>query len=115
MNSARYSIYEFGDALMRRDAARALHVLEGLRSEGEQLPLVLWAARQSLHRLWRAMPQEGGPRAERLPFARLANRAARADRMLKGRLGGDPWDELALLAVEMCGQRALPIPARRRA
>ena len=33
-----------------------------------------------------------------MPFGALAARAARADRMLKGRLAGDAWDELALLA-----------------
>jgi hypothetical protein len=39
--------------------------------------------------------------------AALVARAARADAMAKGRLGGDAWDELALLAAELCGNRAL--------
>ena len=34
-------------------------------------------------------------------------RAARADAMAKGRLRGDAWDELALLAADLCGNRAL--------
>ncbi|MGB8327041.1 MAG: DNA polymerase III subunit delta [Steroidobacteraceae bacterium] len=108
-NSARFSLYQLGDALLRGDAARVLHVLEGLRSEGEQVPLVLWYAMQALHGLAR------DPRADRLPLARLAARASRADRMLKGRLHGDPWDELELLGAEMCGRCVLPVPARRRA
>ena len=41
--------------------------------------------------------------AEAYP-AEIALRAARADRMIKGRLTGDAWDELALLAAELCGQ-----------
>ena len=45
----------------------------------------------------------------RLPFARLTARAGRADRMAKGLASGDPWDELALLAVELCGVRTLPL------
>ncbi|MFM7433032.1 MAG: hypothetical protein ACKO3O_05995, partial [Gammaproteobacteria bacterium] len=45
------------------------------------------------------------PRASRLPFARLSSRALRADRMIKGRLAGDPWDELTLLCAEFCGLR----------
>lgn len=47
------------------------------------------------------------PRAARLPFARLSSRALRADRMIKGRLIGDPWDELTLLCAEVCGVRAV--------
>jgi hypothetical protein len=31
----------------------------------------------------------------------------RADRMIKGRLAGDPWDELVLLCAEACGLRPL--------
>jgi len=37
-------------------------------------------------------------------------RAARADRMAKGMLHGDVWDELALLTTELCGRRTLPLP-----
>ena len=49
-----------------------------------------------------------GRAGPRLSFARLAARAARADRMAKGLERGDAWDELALLAVELCGLRPLP-------
>ena len=45
-------------------------------------------------------------RAPRLDFAALARRAARADRMIKGRLSGDAWDELALLATQLCAAPA---------
>ena len=39
--------------------------------------------------------------------AALVARAARADAMAKGRMRGDAWDELALLAADLCGNRAL--------
>ncbi len=39
-----------------------------------------------------------------------ALRAARADRMVKGRLTGNAWDEMALLAADICGCPALPAP-----
>jgi hypothetical protein len=29
---------------------------------------------------------------------------------VKGRLAGDAWDELALLAADICGRSPLPIP-----
>jgi hypothetical protein len=32
------------------------------------------------------------------------------DRVAKGQAHGDAWDELSLLAVEMCGRRTLPLP-----
>ena len=45
-------------------------------------------------------------RAPRLSFTQLALRAARADRMIRGRLPGDAWDEMALLSAELCGRPA---------
>jgi hypothetical protein len=51
-------------------------------------------------------------RAARLPFARLAARLARADRMIKGRQSGDAWDEMALTIVEFAGRRTLPLVGR---
>jgi hypothetical protein len=41
---------------------------------------------------------------------RLAERASRVDRMSKGRLHGDAWDEIALLVTELAGTRVLPLP-----
>jgi hypothetical protein len=65
-----------------------------------------------LHVLWwlaRALrSQADGSR--RVPMARLVARAARVDRVAKGQAHGDAWDELALLIVEMCGRRTLPLP-----
>jgi hypothetical protein len=54
-------------------------------------------------------------RAPRLPFARLAARLSRADRMIKGQQSGDAWDEMALLIVEFAGRRALPLVGTRAA
>ena len=54
-------------------------------------------------------------RAAKLPYARLAARASRADRMIKGQQRGDAWDEMALIIVEFAGRRALPITGTRAA
>ena len=49
-------------------------------------------------------------RARAAPVARLIARAARADRLAKHlQSGGDAWDELMLLAVELTGVRTLPL------
>ncbi|MFZ1867245.1 MAG: hypothetical protein WAU49_02035, partial [Steroidobacteraceae bacterium] len=49
-------------------------------------------------------------RAPRLSFRALTLRAARVDRMIKGRLLGNAWDEMALLAADICGRPAVPAP-----
>jgi hypothetical protein len=54
-------------------------------------------------------------RAGKLPFPRLAARLSRADRMIKGQLRGDAWDEMALLIVEFSGRRTLPLTHSRAA
>ncbi len=121
-DSTRFTVFNLGDAVGAADAARALRVLDGLRSEGEEAVLVLWALLRELHALASeatgrmdpaAMRQRGWApaRARRAPlsFAALTRRAARADRMAKGASRGEVWDELALLAVELCGVRPLPL------
>jgi hypothetical protein len=37
-----------------------------------------------------------------MAFTDLTARAARADRVIKGRLAGNAWDELALLTKALC-------------
>ncbi|HEY6453271.1 MAG TPA: DNA polymerase III subunit delta [Steroidobacteraceae bacterium] len=100
-DSARFDVFKLAEAVRAADAPRALRVLGSLQAEGAAAVLVLWALLRELRAL------QGGPR--RLPFARLVARAGRADRMAKGLAGGDPWDELAMLALELCGRRALPL------
>src|SRR5204863_274577 len=69
-----------------------------------------YAASQQRHR---AALEQALRRASRLPFAALARRAARVDRTIKGRVVGDAWDQLALLAADICGQP--PASGLRRA
>jgi DNA polymerase III subunit delta len=124
-DSARFDVFQLTDAALAGEAARALRVLAGLRAEGTEATLVLWALAKALRDVWNAHAAGGGrppawqrqsaalgqalKRAPQLDFAALAQRAARADRMIKGRLAGNAWDELALLILELCGAaRAQP-------
>jgi DNA polymerase-3 subunit delta len=127
-DSARYDVAQLGEAALAGDTARALHVLAGLRAEGVEPTLVLWAINKAVHDLWHAQaaPAGGTPqrswqrqsaalaqglrRARHVPFDRATLRAERADRMIKGRLAGDAWDELALLTAEFCTRPLLPLP-----
>jgi DNA polymerase-3 subunit delta len=124
-DSARFDVSELSESLLEGDTARALRVLNGLKGEGVELPLVLWACIKAVRDLWgstqaetggarswqrhSAALEKGKRRAHSLPYVRLATRAERADRMAKGRLAGDAWDELALLAADLCGRPALPL------
>jgi DNA polymerase-3 subunit delta len=123
-DSARFDVFRLSEAVLEGEADRALRVLAGLRSEGTEQTLVLWALTQALRDLWGAAssPAAGRPRgwqrqsaalekaarrAPRLSFKALTLRAARADRMIKGRLQGNAWDEMALLAADICGRPAI--------
>ena len=126
-DSARFDVFRLLEAALEGEPERVLRVLCGLRAEGTEPTLALWGLNKALRDLWGARSQPAGPprgvwqrqsaalekavrRAPRLSFPALSLRAARADRMIKGRLRGDPWDEMALLAVDLCGRPAVPAP-----
>ena len=127
-DSARFDVFRLGEAALAGETARALRVLGGLRAEGTEPTLVLWALTRALREVWSA--REGGAtppwqrqgaalgkalqRARRLPFTALAQRAARTDRVIKGRLTGEAWDELMLLALQLCAPAAAPGPTPAR-
>jgi DNA polymerase III subunit delta len=117
-DSARFDVFQLSEAVLSGAAARALRVLAGLRAEGTEPTLVLWALTRALHDAWGALAGTGGAqrgwqrqsaaleqarrRAPHIAFTDLTARAARADRVIKGRLAGNAWDELALLAKALC-------------
>jgi DNA polymerase III subunit delta len=108
-DSARFDVFRLSEAVRAGAPARALRILAGLQSEGTEPPLVLWALLREL----RSRQGGGAFRAQGLPAplhpARLSARAGRVDRMIKQFTRSDPWDELALLTVELCGVRTLPM------
>lgn len=124
-DSARFDVFQLSEAVLEGDTQRALRMIAGLRGEGTEPTLVLWALTKAMRDLWNAIAtgtaprswqrqsaalEKGARRAVRLPFPALTVRAGRADRMVKGRLAGNPWDEMALLAVDICGRSPLPAP-----
>ena len=128
-DSARFDVFQLGESVLAGDTERALRMLAGLHSEGVEATLVLWALTKAVRDLWgcvtaapgarprawgrqAAALEKGARRASRLPFSTLTIRAGRADRMIKGRLFGNAWDEMALLAADICGSPALRQPPR---
>jgi DNA polymerase-3 subunit delta len=126
-DSARFDVFQLGESVLAGDTERALRMLAGLRAEGVEATLVLWALTKAMRDLWACVAappgarprawgrqaaalEKGARRASRLPYPALAVRAGRADRMVKGRLSGDAWDEMTLLAADICGRSPLRSP-----
>jgi DNA polymerase-3 subunit delta len=127
LNVARYDVDKLRAALLRGDAVRCARLLDGLRGEDVAPPLILWAFASEIRVLavLKAAADAGRPlsaalRAERvfddrraaalqralprfregqLRVALLA--AARIDRMIKGLVRGDVWDEFLQLALRL--------------
>jgi len=128
LNVARYDVFELPRAILDGDRARIQRTIEGLRSEGEALPLALWVVTEELRTLLRLKHETAagrpfsasarelrvwGPRlnaAERAlervserGLAQLLARCAQLDRIAKGlpapRSDSDPWLELTDIAL----------------
>jgi DNA polymerase-3 subunit delta len=121
-DSARYDVFQLGEAAAAGDSARTLHVLLGLKSEGVEPTLILWALVRELRGLWQARERNrlrtavrGGwnqaatpgalalERSAKMPLARLLRQAHHTDRVVKGLTGGDAWTALTGLAAGMAG------------
>ena len=122
-DSARYDVFQLGEAAAAGDAARALRVLLGLKSEGVEPTLILWALVRELRGMWQArernrlrsqargsgwnLAANPSPRAlarlKKLPLAPLLLQASHADRVIKGILPGDAWNALTGLTGAFAG------------
>lgn len=128
LNVARYDVFKLSEAMLAGDAARLVRMLEGLKGEGEALPLVLWAVAEELrtllklkaamaqgrplgallkeHRIWGPRERLMEPALRRLALPALQTalqQAAQVDHMIKGlrakAYAGDAWDALLQLAL----------------
>ena len=127
-DNARFDVFELASAAFAGNAPRALRILEGLRGEGREPPLILWADlndQRALSRVIQHNPSErnldGILRAEQVWGSRqgplraalrrlrrgdvdaLIASAARADRVAKGNLRGDAWVEITGLVARIAG------------
>jgi DNA polymerase III subunit delta len=122
-DSARYDVFQLAQAAAAGDAARAFHVLLGLKSEGVEPTLILWALLRELRGLWQAFERDRlhssnrgsgwnlaaapSPRAlsrlQKMPLSKLLLQAGLADRVIKGLSAGDAWDAITGLTGAMAG------------
>ncbi len=132
-DSARYSVYDLADRALAGEAAAVARILNGLRGEGAELTLLLWALTREIralaqmaaavrsgtsqervfaaHRVWdkrkplvKAALQRHRPAA----WQGLLRRAGQVDRLIKGQRPGNAWDELLQLALALAGVAVLP-------
>lgn len=123
---SRFDLADLQDALLAGDAGRCARILQSLKQEGEAVPRVMWqiaAVLRLLYRLKSALRQGQPPAAafraqrirdrrqalaeaalKRLSDAKLETAlldAARIDRQAKGLEGGDPWDDMLRLCLDL--------------
>lgn len=131
-DNARFSVFQLADAALKGETRVVLRMLESLRAEGMEPMLVLWALTREARALAslsvRVATGESVEQAldaarvwsRRQPLVRQAlkrltsaawlgvmQRAARLDRVIKGRAAGDAWRELQNMALAMGGLKPL--------
>lgn len=135
-DSARFDVFGLVDAILNGEAGHALRMLEGLRGEGVEPPVILWALARELRLLaglaqqfsqgvpldkafsqarppvWdkrRPLVSKALQRLSAQRWAQLLQDAQRIDAQIKGQAEGSPWTGLSRLSLLMAGQRlALP-------
>ena len=115
-NSSRFDVFKLVDAALTGDAKRALRILSGLRAEGVEPVIVVWALTRELRTLagltdtiaagmdlaggmkktgvWsnrQALVRSCIGRHQHGDFHRLLKAANQADQAAKGQVRADPW------------------------
>ncbi|MFA6408900.1 MAG: DNA polymerase III subunit delta [Gammaproteobacteria bacterium] len=126
--STRYNIFTLVDASLAGDARKVVTILHGLKSEGTEPILILWALGRELRTLLKiADAKKRGQSvdeackneqvfAKRLPIVKLAlgrlraetlakllKKTARLDQVLKGVIPGNIWQELQQITLALAG------------
>lgn len=129
-DSARYDVYKLVDSALAGDAVHAQRVLAGLRGEGVEQVLVLWALTREIrslagmsrdvaggtsparvlaaHHVWDKRKALVGGALQRIRAPQwwsLLQRCTAIDRIIKGRAAGNGWDELLQLVLRLAGLR----------
>ena len=80
-DSARFDVFQLGEAALGRRVPRALRMLDGLRAEGVEPTLVLWSLSKAMRDIWGAARRRRRGRARwRRQAAALEKARARAPR-----------------------------------
>ncbi|HDZ56706.1 MAG TPA: DNA polymerase III subunit delta [Pseudomonas xinjiangensis] len=131
-DSARFDVFNLVDAMLTGHPQQALRILQGLKGEGVEAPVVLWALGRELrsltgmaHSMARGQPLDKIFASQRPPvwdkrkplLGKVLQRhptqswenwlriAQQVDEQIKGQFPGSAWDGLARIAVEVAGLR----------
>lgn len=130
LNVARYDVFKLNEAMLSGDCARLMRMMDGLKGEGEALPLVLWAVADEVrtllklksamtqgkplgallkeYRIWGPREKLMEPALRRISLNTLQSalqEAAQIDKMVKGlrakAFSGNAWDALSQLGLKL--------------
>lgn len=131
-DSARYDVFGLIDAALLGQPEHVLRMLDGLRGEGVEAPVILWAVAREVRQLAniaqqyaqgtpldRAFSQARPPvwekrkplvsralqRHDAQGWQRLLMAAQGIDEQIKGQAEGDPWIGLSRLCLALSGRR----------
>ncbi|MDO7653332.1 MAG: DNA polymerase III subunit delta [Porticoccus sp.] len=132
-DSARFNVFSLVDKAMQGEAQSACRTLRGLREEGTEPTVILWALTRELRTLLKASDalaagdhldwalKNLGVWEKRKPLIKNAIRqlsinqlrqmlklAGGIDRAIKGMRTASPWDDLTTLTLMLCGTQTLP-------
>jgi DNA polymerase-3 subunit delta len=127
-DNARFGLFGLVDSALTGDGARTVRMLNGLRAEGIEPPLVVWALARELRslegmsrgvasgeavnrvmersRVWQSRQAVVGAALRRhrpAVWQDLLSHCARIDRVIKGQFQGNAWDELIQLSLQLAG------------
>jgi len=132
VDSARFDVFKLADTALAGDSARTARIMDGLREEGIEPVLVLWALTRELralaamahefqqgadmdrvlssHRVWqmrKALVKRALMRYKVGQWRYLLRRAGHIDRIIKGMAAGNAWDEMLQLGLMLAGVRLI--------
>lgn len=137
-DSARYDVFGLIDKALHGDARAAVKNLHGLRSEGTDATIVLWALAREIRTLaqmshllsqgkdinaaakqagvWdnrKSLLQNALRRLRQPQLQQLLRSANGIDKAIKGMRKAQPWDELLDLTLNLAGTQSLSVPIQR--
>lgn len=129
-DNARYDVFGLVDRALEGDAKASLRMLQGLKAEGTEPPVLLWALSRELRtlchcaeqieqgngidrvlqnqRVWdkrKAITQKALSRLKAKQLRQLIHNAYHIDRTIKGMVKDNSWDLLEQLVATLAGAR----------
>ncbi len=126
VDSARYDVFGLIDITLSGDGAKAVRMLRGLREEGTEAVVIGWALNRELrklaymavdvaagksvqsvlnaHNVWSSRARPVKRTLEHISTGRMTRMfrdSIRLDRIIKGALPGNAWDELEWMCLEL--------------